>query len=381
MDHRDDGPRRRRRERWQPAASVALGRRDRGTDRERGAVVTVRAYTVIGGGAIGGTLASALVTAGHPVVVVDVDDDHVASISRNGLVIRSPDGTERGARLSAYTPAQADGLELRFERVLLAVKGPGATAQAADWLAPRLAPDGFVVSVQNGLHEPVIAARVGQERTVGAFVDFFADVTEPGVIADGGAGSLVVGELDGTPSVRVDTLAEDLSAWGPAAVTDNVMGFLWSKLGFGAMLAATALADAPMADLIDRHRDVMARLARDVYRVAATVPVRLEPFDGYQPHAFVDGAEPDVRAAGFDRLVTWLAGQSKTRSGVWRDIAVRRRPSEATDRQEELVAMGERAGVATPHLALLASTLRQLESGDRAMSEDNLRILEDATCS
>ena len=337
--------------------------------------MTARAYTVIGGGAIGGTLASALVGAGHPVVVVDADSAHVAAISRNGVVIRSPNGTERHARLPAYTPAETDDLELQFERVLLAVKGPGATAQATDWLAPKLAPDGFVVSVQNGLHEPVIAERVGPERTVGAFVDFFADVMEPGVIADGGTGSLVVGELDGRPSARVDAIAEDLSAWGPAEATDNVMGYLWAKLGFGAMLAATALADAPMAELIDRHRDVMARLASEVYSVADTASVRLEPFDGYQPHAFADGAESGVRAAGFDRLVAWLAGQSKTRSGVWRDIAVRHRPSEATDRQEELVAMGERVGVATPHLTLLARMLRQLESDDRAMSEDNLRIL------
>lgn len=337
--------------------------------------MTARSYTVIGGGAIGGTLASALVTAGHPVVVVDADVDHVAAIASNGLVIRSSDGTEHSTRLSAFTPAQADDLDLRFERVLLAVKGPGATANAVDRLAPRLAPDGFVVSVQNGLHEPVVAERVGPERTIGAFVDFFADVVEPGVIADGGAGSLVVGELDGVPSARTETLATDLRAWGPAEVTDNVVGFLWSKLGFGAMLAATALADAPMADLIDRHRDLMARLAGEVYRVAGSLSVRLEPFDGFHPHAFVDGTDPDVRAAGFDRLVTWLAGQSKTRSGVWRDIAVRRRPSEATDRQEELVALGERAGVPTPYLAALARTLRQLESGDRLMSEDNLHAL------
>lgn len=339
-------------------------------------MTTRRSYTVVGCGAIGGTLASALSRAGHTVTVVDSDPVQIAAIARDGLVIRSPEGTERATQLPAHTPEQAAAL--RLERVLLAVKGPGATARATEWIAPRLSADGFVVSLQNGLHEPVIAERVGPQRTVGAFVDLFADVVEPGVVADGGAGALVVGELDGRTTQRVTDLAADLGSWGPAEISSNVSGFLWSKLGFTAMLAATALADAPMADLIDRHRATMARLASEVYQLAATVPARLEPFDGYQPHAFVHGAEPGFRAAGFDRLVAWLGGQTKTRSGVWRDIAIHRRPSEATERQEELVALGRRVGVPTPGLETLTQLLRQLESGERAMSEDNLRILENA---
>ncbi|MFN3566598.1 MAG: DnaJ domain-containing protein, partial [Burkholderiaceae bacterium] len=44
----------------------------------------------------------------------------------------------------------------------------------------RLAPDGFVVSLQNGLCEDVIRQIVGSERTVGCFVNFSADYLEPG---------------------------------------------------------------------------------------------------------------------------------------------------------------------------------------------------------
>ena len=47
----------------------------------------------------------------------------------------------------------------------------------------------------------------------------------------------------------------------------DVEGYLWAKAGFGAMLAVTALADAPMAELIDRHRRVMYAVAEEVYRV------------------------------------------------------------------------------------------------------------------
>ena len=44
--------------------------------------------------------------------------------------------------------------------MLLAVKSQHTDAALAA-VAPRLAPDGFVVSLQNGINEPQIAGRVG----------------------------------------------------------------------------------------------------------------------------------------------------------------------------------------------------------------------------
>src|SRR5207237_649455 len=79
-----------------------------------------------------------------------------------------------------------------------------------DEIAPRLAPDGYVVSLQNGLNEPAIAARVGRARTVGALVNFGADYLSPGRIFLGGAGALSIGELDGRRSERVERLVREV---------------------------------------------------------------------------------------------------------------------------------------------------------------------------
>ncbi len=200
-------------------------------------------YTVVGAGAIGGTLAHHLARTGHRVTVVDADAEHVAAIARNGIVVVR-DGERHTVAVDAALTPEAPGAPSQVGRVILAVKAQ-ATSAALDWVVPRLADDGFVVSLQNGLNEQAIADRVGVHRTVGAFVNLFADVVGPGEIRDGGAGALVVGELDGRESERVTSVVADLQAWGPAKATSNVSGYLWSKLGFGAMLTATALADAP----------------------------------------------------------------------------------------------------------------------------------------
>jgi 2-dehydropantoate 2-reductase len=331
------------------------------------------AYTIVGAGAIGGTLAYHLGRAGHAVTVVDTDPEHVASIARDGVTVVRGGGKDGVAVRQAITvDEEVDG---PITRVLLAVKAQH-TAAAMQWVGRRLAPDGFVVSLQNGLNEPVIAASVGWPRTVGAFVNLFADVVGPGEIQDGGAGALVVGELDGRNSARVHSVVTDLQAWGPARATSNVTGFLWSKLGFGAMLVATALADAPMADLIDRHRTVMHGLVSEVFAVACAEGIALEPFDAFDPMPYA-GRDPAVRDQATDHLVKWLRTQTKDRSGFWRDLAVRRRGSEAHAHYEPVLARARMGGHCCPGLETLLAEVRAIEHG-APMTESRLMRVGEA---
>jgi 2-dehydropantoate 2-reductase len=336
--------------------------------------ISPRSYVIVGAGAIGGTLGHHLARAGHEITVVDADAEHVRRIREEGLVVVRGDRRSASRVVQAVTPAE-DGGPTRVERVLLAVKAQ-ATGPALDWIAPRLAADGFVVSLQNGLNEEEIAGRIGRDRTVGAFVNLFADVIGPGEIRDGGLGALVVGELDGRDSRRVREVVDDLQAWGPARATGNVFGYLWSKLGFGAMLVATALADEPMAELIDRHRPVMHALAGEVYAVAAAEGISLEPFDAFDPLPYA-GADEGAKDAATDALAAWLRTQAKDRSGIWRDIAVRRRPTEVPTHYRPVLATAARHGIATPGLERLVAHIGELEAG-AAMDEKRIAALAGA---
>ena len=334
----------------------------------------MRPYVIVGAGAIGGTLGHHLARAGHPVTVVDADPEHVRRIDADGLVLVR--GAERStARVARALTPDPDEQALRVERVLLAVKAQ-ATGPALEWIAPRLADDGFVVSLQNGLIEDEIAQRIGRDRTVGAFVNLFADVIGPGEIRDGGPGALVVGELDGRDSQRVREVVADLQAWGPARATGNVSGYLWSKLGFGAMLVATALADAPMAELIHRHRPVMHALAAEIYAVAAAEGVTPEPFDAFEPLPYA-GDDDAAKERATDALVAWLRTQAKDRSGIWRDIAVRRRPTEVPTHYRPVLAAAARHGIPVPGLERLVAQIGELEAG-AAMADARIAALAGA---
>ena len=109
----------------------------------------------------------------------------------------------------------------------------------------------------------VIAEAVGAERTVGAFVNFGADYVGPGRIFLGGKGAFYVGEVDGRPSRRVERLVGDIQ---DAQATDAILGYLWSKQAYGAMLFATAVSDLSIADALaePRYRRLFLRLAEEM---------------------------------------------------------------------------------------------------------------------
>ncbi|MET8978916.1 2-dehydropantoate 2-reductase N-terminal domain-containing protein [Streptomyces sp. NPDC004539] len=334
------------------------------------------AYTVVGAGAIGATLGHALTGAGHEVTLVDTDAEHIAAIRAHGLRIRRPDGTDDTVRVAAaFTPDETQPADLR--RVLLATKSQH-TATAAAWIAPRLAADGWVASVQNGHNEPVLAQHVGAGRTLGVFVNIFADHLEPGVIRDGGTGALAAGLPDGgAPDTRVLELAAHLRAYGPVTATANLTGFRWSKRGFATILGVTTLVDAPIAEVVDRHRELAAAAARESTETAIREGITLEAFDAYEPYAFGAAATEEVRRAALDRLVAWLRTQPKDRSGVFRDLAVRHRPREHPSTPDRFPALAARHGVPTPVTTALGRLLGEIEAGVRGFSYANVEELRE----
>ncbi|MDH3423937.1 MAG: NAD(P)-binding domain-containing protein, partial [Gemmatimonadota bacterium] len=154
-----------------------------------------------GAGAMGGSIGAWLIRSGHEVLFVDADEEHAAAIRENGLRIEGPVDS---FSVEAYC-ADPRWVDPGLRTVLLCVKGHHTRA-AMKTIGPLLHPEGFVVSVQNGLNELDIADVVGARRTVGCFVNFGADVTSPGVVLRGNRGAVVVGELDGSRTVRVRAL-------------------------------------------------------------------------------------------------------------------------------------------------------------------------------
>lgn len=326
-----------------------------------------------GAGAIGGTLGAYLARAGHDVTMVDVVVEHVDAINREGLRVTGPIG-ELIARMPAFTPQSVSG---SWDTVVLATKAHHTDA-AVRALLPHLTADGCVVSAQNGLNELVIADVAGAARTMGAFVNFGADYLEPGVIHYGGHGAVVVGEIDGRITPRVTAVRDAWSDFDPRAiVTPNIWGYLWGKEAYGAMLFATALTDESIADALaaPEYRALYIALAREILAVAAARDVVAESFDGFEPSAYLVRAPTGAAERSLAALVAHNRRSAKSHSGIWRDLAVRKRPTEVEAQLGIVVTLGAQAGVATPLTARLVELIHEIERGARPQSLEALDAL------
>src|SRR5437867_1372491 len=193
---------------------------------------------IAGTGALGSVVGGLLARAGWPVTLLG-RRAHLDVVRSRGLRIEGLFGTHRVTGLSCAV--SVEGLRGPYETVFLTVKAYDSEAVAAA-VAPHLAPDGFLVSLRNGLGNLEAAARaVGAARVLGARVIFGAEVAEPGrarvtVYAD----PVLIGSPDPSDTRRRDAAvawAADLTAAGiPAESSETIVAELWAKLLYSAAL-------------------------------------------------------------------------------------------------------------------------------------------------
>jgi len=329
-----------------------------------------------GAGAIGGTVGAFLVRAGRDVTFVDVVAEHVAAIRdpARGLSITGPVDSFTIAA-SAYTPdTLSSDVTDQWPRIFLAVKAQDTEA-ACRALLPHLAEDGYVLSLQNGLCEQIIAQVVGRQRTVGAFVNFGADWIAPGEVHFGNRAAVVLGELDGADTPRLRALHQDMRVFEPDAITtDDIHSYLWGKLAYGALLFAQAAGNLGIADCLARPEllPLWQALAGEIMDVARALGIQSKGFNGFDPDAFGRGRRMQDAEASVAAMVAFNRPNAKTHSGIWRDIAVRTRRTEVDAQLVPILTLARERGLACPALQALVNMIHAIEQGQKPQSDANL---------
>jgi 2-dehydropantoate 2-reductase len=124
---------------------------------------------IVGAGAVGGYAGAHMVQAGEDVTFIDPWPEHVEHMRRHGLrVTHAMDVAEFKVAVRALhvTDAQQLAKEAPVDIAFVCMKSYD-TAWATMLIRQYLAPDGFVVSLQNCMNEETIAGIVGWGKTLG----------------------------------------------------------------------------------------------------------------------------------------------------------------------------------------------------------------------
>ena len=295
---------------------------------------------VMGAGAVGCYYGAMLALAGHQVALVG-RAPFVDAVSHNGLVLE-----KAGERLVAQVEVSSKPAAVAGAGMVLVCVKSGDTEQAGRDIAPYLAPDCPVLSLQNGVSNAETLSDILGRPVFPVVVYVATRMNGAGVVRHEGRGDL---ELSGQ---RAEDIAVILNAAGiETRVCEDVTNSLWAKLvvncAINPLSAITRLPYGQMA-----AQDGVSQLMQDIAREALSV-------------ARAEGISvPDSVLETIRTIPTSMSGQF---SSTAQDL-MRGKRTEIDFLNGEIVKRASRLGIDVPinrTLALLVKSAERGEADDR----------------
>jgi 2-dehydropantoate 2-reductase len=232
---------------------------------------------VMGAGALGCYFGGRLAQSGAKVTLIG-RPAHVQAVSRDGLIIESG-GAKTAIRLDATTEPSG----VRDAALVLVCVKSADTESAAKAIAPYLARNAILVSLQNSIGN-VERIRAHADRPVAAGIVYTAaNMPGPGHVRHTGGGSIVIGGMPawGIDDAKLTEIKQTFDAAGvPIEISSSIELVLWTKLMQNCCYnAVSALTEKPYGEMaaVPEIRDVMGQAGYEVVALARRKGVMLEP--------------------------------------------------------------------------------------------------------
>ena len=329
----------------------------------------------LGTGAQGASIGADFVLAGLDVTFIEQWPDHVMAIREKGITVNLPTRTIN-AKVPALHLCQVAEIKEPFDLVFLVVKAYD-TKWACQLIAPCLAPDGFIVGLQNGMTHGEIAEVVGKERTIGAVIEIASNMFVPGVTNrqnDHDESWFALGALDPQQQHRVEDVATLLRHSGTVEVSDDIVSAKWMKLVVNAAeLIPSAIIDLPLADaarapgMLEVMRaagyEAMNAALADGAKIVSIIG--MPPVMSNHPERYVDQIFEEVLKT-FSREDTLTTSLQDWRKG---------RKAEVQEVNGYVVDRLRAHGQSAPVNERVVKIAFEIESGARAAHTDNAKLL------
>lgn len=302
---------------------------------------------IMGSGGVGGYFGAKLARAGHDVTFI-ARGAHLKAMLRDGLTLRTDDGEWRLQPVQASDDPASVG---PVDAALFATKLYDTTT-AARALAPALADEGFVVTVQNGITSADdIGEVLGRDRVLAGTTHVVSHLEGPGVLRHmGSLQRIIFGEADGSDSERGRRFEAALTEAGiDGELSTEIDRVLWEKFVPLSVMSGLACAvRAPIGVLLeDEETRALVNTAIDEAVAVA--------------HAMQVPLAADAAAVFKERIAMAPAA---TKPSMLVDLEAGRR-LELPWFSATVARLGREFGVPTPTHAFVAAVLHPYVEGRR----------------
>ena len=333
-------------------------------------------YAIYGAGSLGTVLGAYITKNGGEIELINRNRAHVEALTEKGAVINGT--VEMTVPVKAITPDQMSG---PYDVILLMTKQL-YNKQIVTELKSYLSEDGVIVTLQNGLPEPLIAEIVGSEHTMGCVVEWGAALTAPGVCtltSEPDSLSFHMGKMDGISDEQFKKVKDLLELMCPVHEEPNLIGARWSKLlinatfsGLGTVVGGTFgdVSEDPYA------KKIAVRCMKECIDVGHAAGVVFAPVQGKDITKLFYYKNKLKYAFALLLLPIAMKKHRAIVPSMLQDIR-NGKACEINAINGVVCDFGKASGVATPINDRIVSVIKQIEKGELKAEKANIRLFDD----
>src|SRR3989337_2037115 len=230
---------------------------------------------IVGAGWVGGYYGAVLMKAGLKVSFL-VTPRSLPILQSKGLTVKS-----KGEVWNFRPPVSTNLEELfPFDLIIIAVKRYD-TDKVLDTIQPVVTSDTIILTIQNGIDgEEDILRRFPDANVLGGVAFLASKIEEPGVISHIGAGSLGIGELDGSESELVQSIVNIFKNAGiPTKLSKNILKSKWEKLCWNSVFnPLSVILNGPLDNILDSKDalDVAYKIFEEIRSLAGEKGISID---------------------------------------------------------------------------------------------------------
>jgi len=302
-------------------------------------------FGIIGVGPTGGILAAHLAKAGHNMVLVDINKNHMDKIKKKGLTLTNL------KEFNVKFPKEnicyyIDELEnKKVDTLFIAVK-----AFQLNVILPKIKkvmePKTTLISLQNGFDtEELIAEYVGEENTARIVVNYAGNIIEDGIIRMSFFNPPnYLGVISSEAEEKAKQIAEIINSTGLETIfTPEIKKFEWTKCILNTISPVCVTTRTTMKQTMGfaETREICKEILREGIEVARARGINFEP-------DFLDKGMSYLDKAGHHRV----SMEADINAG---------HPTEIGFLNGKIVEYGELEGIPTPYNKLFVSLIKGCE--------------------